>query len=65
MKTEKLKGASTMKESKYAGTQTEKNLMAAFAGDLDFDWFEIGHSEHYIKYRKSVLLKGWVCGIVI
>ena len=30
MKTEKLKGASTMKESKYAGTQTEKNLMAAF-----------------------------------
>src|SRR5574344_630056 len=35
MKTEKLKGASTMKESKYAGTQTEKNLMAAFAGESE------------------------------
>src|SRR5574344_482920 len=33
MKTEKLKGASTMKESKYAGTQTEKNLEIAFAGE--------------------------------
>ena len=37
MKTEKLKGASTMKESKYAGTQTEKNLMAAFAGESEGD----------------------------
>ena len=35
MTTEKLKGASTMKESKYAGTQTEKNLMAAFAGESE------------------------------
>ena len=32
---EKLKGASTMKETKYAGTQTEKNLMAAFAGESE------------------------------
>ena len=24
-----------MKESKYAGTQTEKNLMAAFAGESE------------------------------
>ena len=35
MKTEKLKGASTMKETKYAGTQTEKNLMTAFAGESE------------------------------
>ena len=35
MKAEKLKGASTMKESKYAGTQTEKNLMTAFAGESE------------------------------
>ena len=33
MKAEKSKGASTMKETKYAGTQTEKNLEAAFAGE--------------------------------
>lgn len=26
---------STMKETKYAGTQTEKNLMAAFAGESE------------------------------
>ena len=35
IKAEKLKGASTMKETKYAGTQTEKNLMAAFAGESE------------------------------
>ena len=27
--------SSTMKETKYAGTQTEKNLMAAFAGESE------------------------------
>ena len=35
MKAEKLKGASTIKKTKYAGTQTEKNLMAAFAGESE------------------------------
>ena len=34
-KAEKSKGASTMKETKYAGTQTEKNLMTAFAGESE------------------------------
>ena len=28
-----LKGDGVMKKTKYAGTQTEKNLMAAFAGE--------------------------------
>ena len=35
IKAEKQKGVSTMKETKYAGTQTEKNLMAAFAGESE------------------------------
>ena len=34
-KWKKLKGASTMKETKYTGTQTEKNLMTAFAGESE------------------------------
>ena len=34
-KWKKMKGASTMKETKYAGTQTEKNLMTAFAGESE------------------------------
>ena len=35
MKAGKPKGELTMKETKYAGTQTEKNLMAAFAGESE------------------------------
>ena len=35
IKAEKQEGVSTMKETKYAGTQTEKNLMAAFAGESE------------------------------
>lgn len=35
MKAGKPKGELTMKETKYAGTQTEKNLMTAFAGESE------------------------------
>lgn len=35
MKVGKPKGELTMKETKYAGTQTEKNLMTAFAGESE------------------------------
>ena len=60
MKAEKLKGALTMKESKYAGTQTEKNLMAAFAGESEarnkYTYFASkAKKEGFEQDRKSVV----------
>ena len=38
-----------MKETKYAGTQTEKNLMAAFAGESEarnkYTYFACGNAQ--------------------
>ena len=54
MKTEKLKGASTMKESKYAGTETEKNLMAAFAGESEArNKYDIMKTENSLFMKES------------
>ena len=50
-----------MKESKYAGTQTEKNLMAAFAGESEarnkYTYFASkAKKEGYEQDRKSTRL---------
>ena len=50
-----------MKETKYAGTQTEKNLMAAFAGESEarnkYTYFASkAKKEGYEQDRKSTRL---------
>ena len=50
-----------MKETKYAGTQTEKNLMAAFAGESEarnkYTYFASKAKKEGFEQKKAIFFK--------